>query len=137
VSWAYARSARFSYLVVSCAYTRTPRRSRADVGPTLGPGTQLWVLGSPCWCREDPAAGRVGSEGLKQRRRQPIRRGVRGGSPALQLRALQIRRSGRAGHHFVMLTVIGAETVELPAMSLLIAVKVCRPMEAPCVRQVN
>jgi hypothetical protein len=45
--------------------------------------------------REDPAACRVGSEGLKQRGRQPIRRGVRGGSPALQLRALQIRRSRR------------------------------------------
>jgi hypothetical protein len=37
---------------------------------------------SPRWCREDPAACRVGSEGLKQRGRQPIRRGVRGGSPA-------------------------------------------------------
>jgi hypothetical protein len=30
-------------------------------------------------------------EGLKQGGRQPIRRGVRGGSPALQLRALLIR----------------------------------------------
>jgi hypothetical protein len=29
------------------------------------------------------------SEGLKQRGRQPIRRRVRGGSPAMQLRALQ------------------------------------------------
>ncbi len=45
---------------------------------------------SPRWCREDPAACCVGSEGLKQRGRQPIRRGVRGGSPALQVRALQI-----------------------------------------------
>jgi multidrug transporter EmrE-like cation transporter len=44
------------------------------------------------WCREDPAACSVGSEGLKQRGRQPIRRGVRGGSP-LQLRALLIRRN--------------------------------------------
>ena len=42
----------------------------------------------PGWCREDPVACRVGSEGLKQRGRQPIRRGVRGGSPALELRAL-------------------------------------------------
>jgi hypothetical protein len=47
VSWAYVRSARFSYLVVSCAYTRGPRRSRANVGPTLGPGTQLWGAGFP------------------------------------------------------------------------------------------
>jgi hypothetical protein len=39
VSWAYARSARFSYLAMSCAYTRAPWRSRATVGPTLGPGT--------------------------------------------------------------------------------------------------
>jgi hypothetical protein len=37
--------------------------------------------GSPRWCWKDPAACRVGSEGLKQRGRQPIRRGVRGGSP--------------------------------------------------------
>jgi hypothetical protein len=44
---------------------------------------------------EDPAACRVGSEGLKQRGRQPIRRRVRVGSPALQLRALQIRSSGQ------------------------------------------
>jgi hypothetical protein len=44
----------------------------------------------PRWCREDPAACRVGSEGLKQRGRQPIRRGVRGGSPecARQFQAL-------------------------------------------------
>ena len=55
---------------------------------------KLGVRGSPRWCREDPAACRVGSEGLKQRGRQPIRRGVRGGSPALQLGALLIRRSG-------------------------------------------
>jgi hypothetical protein len=39
VSWAYARSARFSYLAMSCACTRAPWRSRATVGPTLGPGT--------------------------------------------------------------------------------------------------
>ena len=39
VSWAYARSARFSYLAMSCAYTRAPWRTRATVGPTLGPGT--------------------------------------------------------------------------------------------------
>jgi hypothetical protein len=39
VTWAYARSARFSYLAMSCAYTRAPWRSRATVGPTLGPGT--------------------------------------------------------------------------------------------------
>jgi hypothetical protein len=50
-----------------------------------------WGAGSPHWCREDPAACRVGSEGLKQRGRQLIRSGVRGGSPALQLRALLIR----------------------------------------------
>jgi hypothetical protein len=35
----------------------------------------------PSWCREDPAACRVGSEGLKQRGRQPIRTGARGRSP--------------------------------------------------------
>ena len=46
----------------------------------------------PGWCREDPVACRVGSEGLKQRGRQPIRRGVRGGSPALELRALLTRK---------------------------------------------
>ena len=39
VSWAYARSARFSYPAMPCAYTRAPWRSRATVGPTLGPGT--------------------------------------------------------------------------------------------------
>ena len=39
VNWAYARSARFSYLAMSCAYTRAPWRSRATVGPALGPGT--------------------------------------------------------------------------------------------------
>jgi hypothetical protein len=39
VSWAYVRIARFSYLAMSCACTRGPRRSRATVGPTLGPGT--------------------------------------------------------------------------------------------------
>jgi hypothetical protein len=49
------------------------------------------VRGFPALVQEDPAACRVGSEGLKQRGRQPIRRGVRGGSPALQLRALLIR----------------------------------------------
>jgi hypothetical protein len=32
---------------VSCAYTRAPRRSRAVVGPTLGPGAQLWGAGFP------------------------------------------------------------------------------------------
>jgi hypothetical protein len=44
----------------------------------------------PHWCREDPAACRVGSEGLKQRGRQPIRvsidgqrLGVRSGGAAL------------------------------------------------------
>jgi hypothetical protein len=43
-----------------------------------------------------PAACRVGSEGLKQRGRQPIRRGVRGGSPALQcasFRSVGVRTS--------------------------------------------
>ena len=33
------------------------------------------------WCREDPAACRVGSEGLKQRGRQPIRRGSGAAAP--------------------------------------------------------
>ena len=56
----------------------------------------LGVRAPPRWCREDPAACRVGSEGLKQRGRQPIRRGLRGGSPAWQLRALQIHRNGHA-----------------------------------------
>jgi hypothetical protein len=66
---------------------------------TVRSGTQRARLGQPnsgCgvpprWCREDPAACRVGSEGLKQRGRQPIRRGVRCGSPALQVCALLIR----------------------------------------------
>jgi hypothetical protein len=39
VTWAYAPSARFGYLAMSCACTCGPRRSRATVGPTLGPGT--------------------------------------------------------------------------------------------------
>jgi RNA polymerase sigma-B factor len=47
VSWAYARGARFNYLVASCAYTRAPRRSRANVGPSLGPGAQLRGPGFP------------------------------------------------------------------------------------------
>jgi hypothetical protein len=38
--------------------------------------------------------GRVHIAGLRQRGRQPIRRGVRGGSPALELCALLIRKSG-------------------------------------------
>jgi hypothetical protein len=38
VSWAYGRTARFSYLAVSCAYTHGPWRSRAVVGRALGPG---------------------------------------------------------------------------------------------------
>jgi hypothetical protein len=38
VSWTYARSARFSHPVVSCADTRDPWRSRAVVGPALGLG---------------------------------------------------------------------------------------------------
>jgi hypothetical protein len=47
------------------------------------------VRGSPALVQG--RSSRVGSEGLKQRGRQPIRRGVRGGSPALQLRALLTR----------------------------------------------
>jgi hypothetical protein len=47
VSWAYVRSVRFSYRAVSCAYTHGLRHSRAVVGPTLGPGTQLWGAGVP------------------------------------------------------------------------------------------
>jgi hypothetical protein len=43
----------------------------------------------PRWCREDPAACRVGSGGLKHRGRQPIRHGVRGGSPRVCGRVLQ------------------------------------------------
>ena len=39
VSWVYVRSERFSYLAMSCAYTRAPWRSRATVVPTLGPET--------------------------------------------------------------------------------------------------
>ena len=75
-----------------------PRSSRDDLRWTASSGTKrarFERANSARWCREDPAACRVGSEGLKQRGRQPIRRGVRGGSPALQLRALQIRKSGR------------------------------------------
>ena len=54
------------------------RISRVSAGAGLVSG--VWV---PLrWCREDPAVCRVGSEGLKQRGRQPIRRGVRGDSPA-------------------------------------------------------
>src|SRR5580693_7331037 len=49
--------------------------------------------GPPRWCREDPAACRVGSEGLKQRGRQPIRCGVRGGSPGAGL-VVPRRRAG-------------------------------------------
>jgi hypothetical protein len=52
--------------------SRRPRRRRAL---TRGAGS------SPRWCREDPAACRVGSEGLKQRGRQSIRTGARGGAP--------------------------------------------------------
>jgi hypothetical protein len=37
LSWAYATNVRFSYLAMSCAYARGPRRSRAVVGPSLGP----------------------------------------------------------------------------------------------------
>jgi hypothetical protein len=51
--------------------------------------------GSCAGAGRDPAACRVGSEGLKQRGRPPRRRGVRGGSPALQLRELLIRSKVR------------------------------------------
>jgi hypothetical protein len=71
--------------------------------------------GSPRWCRENPAACRVGSEGLKQRGRQPIRRGVRGGSPALRVRALQIRRSGHFVRDRPSLTVCWADVPHLSA----------------------
>ena len=82
-----------------------PGSSRDDLRWTASSGTKRARLEransgcgvSPCWCREDPAACRVGSEGLKQRGRQPIRRGVRGGSPAFQLCALLIRRF-QCGH---------------------------------------
>jgi hypothetical protein len=59
VSWAYARSARFSYLAMSCAYTRAPWRTRATVGPTLGPGTfrSVGVGGSSRIVRCGPRAG--------------------------------------------------------------------------------
>ena len=47
VSWAYGRTARFSYLAVSCAYTRGPWRSRAVVGPALGPGARSLAVMAP------------------------------------------------------------------------------------------
>jgi hypothetical protein len=59
---------------------------------------ELGVRGSPRWCREDPAACRAGSEGLKQRGRQPIRRGVRGGSPGYG-RVLQVLADGERMNH--------------------------------------
>jgi len=44
----------------------------------------------PRWRRERSCRVPLGSEGLKQRERQPVRRGVRGGSPewARQFQAL-------------------------------------------------
>jgi hypothetical protein len=53
--------------------SRRPRRRRAL---TRGAGS------SPRWCREDPAACRVGGEGLKQRGDSPYARGHGGGAPA-------------------------------------------------------
>jgi hypothetical protein len=47
VSWAYGRTARFSCLAVSCAYTRGPWRSRAVVGPALGPGARSLAVMAP------------------------------------------------------------------------------------------
>jgi hypothetical protein len=78
LSWVYGRTTRFSYLAVSFAYTRGPWRSRAVVGPALGPGALLirrngqGVQGRPgvwpcagsmfraCWC-ESSFFQRVGS----------------------------------------------------------------------------
>jgi hypothetical protein len=73
------------------------------------------VRGSPRWCREDPAACRVGNEGLKQRGRQPIRRGVRGGSPALQLRELLIRSSGQVVQDRPVVSALWADVPRLSA----------------------
>ena len=81
VSWAYARSARFSYLAMSCAYTRAPWRSRADVGPTLGPRTQLWGAGFPVLVQGRSCRVRVGRQGVKQRGRRGHTHGARGRSP--------------------------------------------------------
>jgi hypothetical protein len=36
MTWAYARWRSSGYLAVSCAYPRSPRHSRAVVGPSLG-----------------------------------------------------------------------------------------------------
>jgi hypothetical protein len=71
--------------------------------------------GSPVLAQGRSAACRVGSEGLKQRGRQPIRRGVRGGSPALQLRALLIRRSGQVVQDRPLRSVRWADIPELSA----------------------
>ena len=54
------------------------------------------------WCREDPAACSVGSEGLKQRGRQPIRRGVRAAAPPCScapFRSVGIGTSSRTVRH--------------------------------------
>jgi hypothetical protein len=82
--------------VASPAWEVVPRPVQALMltSPTR---SEYWLSGSSrddLRCREDPAACRVGSDGLKQRGRQPIRRGVRGGGPALQLYALRLRRGG-------------------------------------------
>ena len=47
VSWAYGCTARVSCLAVSCAYTRGPWRSRAVVGPALGPGARSLAVMAP------------------------------------------------------------------------------------------
>ena len=66
-------------------------------GPVWSPDGRPYVgAGSPRWCREDPAACRVGSEGLKQRGRQSIRTGGRGRSPRVD-GSVGARRPGGRG----------------------------------------
>jgi hypothetical protein len=110
--------------------TKQARLERADSGCGV----------SPRWCGEDPAACRVGSEGLKQRGRQPIRRGVRGGSPALQLRALLIRRSRQTVQGRPLRSIRWADVPPLSALvgRSLVAWQQCwQQSAAPWTRQLN
>jgi hypothetical protein len=86
VTWAYAYSALITLPAVSCGYPRRPQRSRAVVGPSLGPVP--WISApragrSPLetGCMGNSCRVRVGRRVVEKQGRRAHRRGVRGGSP--------------------------------------------------------